>query len=166
MRPTARRSSPFSAARSRPYRRLAEQALAQLAPHLTPATMRPAGWTGMVPLPGGDFPKESFEAQLDAARTRYPFLAEAHLRRLLRAYGTRMERVLAGATSLADLGAVYGADLTEAELDYLVRSEWARTAPDVLWRRSKLGLRLSQAQAVHVDEALQRIRAAREPASA
>ena len=148
------------------YRRLAEQALAQLAPHLTPATMRPAGWTGMVPLPGGDFPKESFEAQLDAARTRYPFLAEAHLRRLLRAYGTRMERVLAGATSLADLGAVYGADLTEAELDYLVRSEWARTAPDVLWRRSKLGLRLSQAQAVHVDEALQRIRAAREPASA
>jgi glycerol-3-phosphate dehydrogenase len=77
-----------------------------------------------------------------------------------------MEAMLAGATSMADLGTVYGADLTEAELRYLVRAEWARGAPDVLWRRSKLGLRLSKAEAVRVDEALHRILAAREPAAA
>jgi glycerol-3-phosphate dehydrogenase len=77
-----------------------------------------------------------------------------------------MEAILEGAASMADLGTVYGADLTEAELQYLVRAEWARSAPDVLWRRSKLGLRLSQAEAVRVDEALQRILAAREPAAA
>jgi glycerol-3-phosphate dehydrogenase len=148
------------------YRRLAESALDQLAPHLPAARTRSAGWTAKVPLPGGDFPMQGFEAQLAAARTRYPFLAETHLRRLLRAYGTRMEAILAGATSLADLGTVYGADLTEAELRYLVRAEWARGARDVLWRRSKLGLRLSQAEAVRVDEALERILAAREPAAA
>jgi glycerol-3-phosphate dehydrogenase len=124
------------------------------------------GWTGKTPLPGGDFPMQGFEPQLAAARLRYPFLAEAHLRRLFRAYGTRMEQILAGATSMADLGAGYGGDLTEAELHYLVRAEWARAAPDVLWRRSKLGLRLTQAEAVRVDEALQRILAARETAAA
>jgi glycerol-3-phosphate dehydrogenase len=103
---------------------------------------------------------------LRAAQQRYPFLAEAHLRRLLRAYGTRIEEMLRGASSMADLGTVYGADLTEAELAYLVRAEWVRDAPDVLWRRSKLGLRLSKAEAVRVDEALQRIRAGRETAAA
>ena len=148
------------------YRRLAEAAQAQLAPHLPTANTRPAGWTGKVPLPGGDFPMQGFEAQLAAARARYPFLAEAHLRRLLRAYGTRIEVMLAGVASAADLGTVYGADLTEAELRYLVRAEWVRDAADVLWRRSKLGLRLSPSEAVHVDEALQRILSAREPASA
>jgi glycerol-3-phosphate dehydrogenase len=148
------------------YRRLAEAALAQLASHLPAAAARPAGWTGREALPGGDFPMQGFETQLATARTRYPFLAETHLRRLLRAYGTRMEAVLAGATSMSDLGTVYGADLTEAELRYLVRAEWVRGAADVLWRRSKLGLRLSQAEAVRVDEALQRILAAPEPAAA
>ena len=144
------------------YRRLAEAALAQLLLHLPARKGSPAGWTGQVALPGGDFPMQGFEVALSAARSRYPFLAEAHLRRLLRAYGTRMEQILAGATSLADLGAIYGSDLTEAELRYLAREEWARSAPDVLWRRSKLGLRLSKSEAVRVDEALQRIRALRE----
>ena len=148
------------------YRRLAEQALAQLAPHLPAPNGQSAGWTGKTPLPGGGFPMQGFEAQLNAARNRYPFLAEAHLRRLLRAYGTRIAAVLGDATTMDDLGTVYGADLTEAELRYLVEAEWAREAPDVLWRRSKLGLRLSKAEAVRVDEALQRILAAREPAAA
>jgi glycerol-3-phosphate dehydrogenase len=148
------------------YRRLAESALAQLAPHLPVASKHSAGWTGKTPLPGGDFPMRGFELEMATARLRYPFLAEAHLRRLLRAYGTRMEQILGGATSMAELGTAYGHDLTEAELHYLVRAEWVRGAPDVLWRRSKLGLRLSQAEAVRVDEALQRILAAREPAAA
>jgi glycerol-3-phosphate dehydrogenase len=98
-----------------------------------------------------------------AAAVRYPFLAEPHLRRLLRAYGTRIHDVLAGVSGSADLGAVLGADLTEAELRYLVRCEWVRTADDLLWRRSKLGLRLTKAEAQRVEDALQRIIPAQEP---
>jgi glycerol-3-phosphate dehydrogenase len=81
----------------------------------------------------------------------------------VRAYGTRIHDMLAGMASLTDLGTVFGADLTEAELRYLVRCEWARTANDVLWRRSKLGLRLTKAEANRVEGALQRITPAREP---
>jgi glycerol-3-phosphate dehydrogenase len=145
------------------YRRLAEAALAQLAPHLPAGTGEAEGWTGKTPLPGGDFPMEGFEATVKAAAVRYPFLAEPHLRRLLRAYGTRIHDVLAGVSGSADLGAVLGADLTEAELRYLVRCEWVRTADDLLWRRSKLGLRLTKAEAQRVEDALQRIIPAQEP---
>jgi glycerol-3-phosphate dehydrogenase len=106
---------------------------------------------------------QGFEATLRAAAARYPFLSEGHLRRLLRAYGTRIHGMLAGVGGLADLGAVLGADLTEAELRYLVRCEWVRTANDVLWRRSKLGLRLTKAEVHRVEDALQRIVPAREP---
>jgi glycerol-3-phosphate dehydrogenase len=144
------------------YRRLAESALAQLAPHLPKAGGEAAGWTGKTPLPGGDFPMQGFEETLRAAAARYPFLEEAHLRRLLRAYGTRIHSLLAGVGRQADLGAVFGGDLTEVELRYLVRAEWARTANDVLWRRSKLGLRLSKAEASQVDDALQLIRQTQE----
>jgi glycerol-3-phosphate dehydrogenase len=145
------------------YRRLAEAALAQLAPHLPATVGEAAGWTGKTPLPGGDFPMQAFDATLRAAAARYPFLSEVHLRRLLRAYGTRVHDMLTGVGSLADLGAVLGADLTEAELRYLVRCEWVRTANDVLWRRSKLGLRLSKSEVKHVEDALQRIVPTREP---
>jgi glycerol-3-phosphate dehydrogenase len=139
------------------YRRLAESALAQLGPHLPNAAGRPAGWTGREALPGGDFPMEGFEQTLSAARTRYPFLGEKHLRRLLRAYGTRIHDLLQGVTSAADLGRVYGADLTEAELRYLVHAEWVRSAADAVWRRSKLGLRLSKSEIADVDAAVTRI---------
>jgi glycerol-3-phosphate dehydrogenase len=106
---------------------------------------------------------QGFEATLRAAAARYPFLAESHLRRLLRAYGTRIHGLLAGVRDVADLGPHFGADLTEAELIYLVRCEWVRTADDVLWRRSKLGLRLTQAEVSRVEDALQRIAPLQEP---
>jgi glycerol-3-phosphate dehydrogenase len=147
------------------YRRLAEAALAQLAPHLPTVVGEAAGWTAKTPLPGGDFPMQGFDATLRAAAARYPFLSETHLRRLLRAYGTRIHGMLSGVRGAADLGTVFGADLTEAELRYLVRCEWVRTANDVLWRRSKLGLRLTSAEADHVGTALQRIVELREPVS-
>jgi glycerol-3-phosphate dehydrogenase len=72
-----------------------------------------------------------------------PFLTEEHARRLVRAYGTRIERVLGPARRLEDLGPCLGADLTGAEVRYLMEREWAQTEDDVLWRRSKLGLRFS-----------------------
>src|SRR5690606_41140118 len=74
---------------------------------------------------------------------QYAVLPEATARRLCRAYGTRMERLLGEARSVEDLGRGFGTDLTEAEVEYLMRFEWARRAADVAWRRSKLGLRLS-----------------------
>ncbi|WP_428390330.1 glycerol-3-phosphate dehydrogenase [Lichenicoccus sp.] len=142
------------------YRRLAEAALAKLAPHLPRAPGQPEGWTGRTKLPGGDFPTDGVEALLAAAAKTYPFLTATHLRRLLRAYGTRMHDILAGARCLADLGQLYGADFTEAELRYLVQVEWVRTAADAVWRRSKLGLRLAPEQIARIDEALIRMAAA------
>jgi glycerol-3-phosphate dehydrogenase len=124
------------------YRRLAEAALALLTPHLPPAR-RSAGWTGEEPLPGGDFSIDGFDALVDSFAARYPFLAEETVRRLVRAYGTRAEMLLGGAQTLSDLGQTFGADLTEAEVLYLVKNEWAMTAADIVWRRSKLGLRMT-----------------------
>jgi glycerol-3-phosphate dehydrogenase len=132
------------------YRRLAETALAMLAPYL-PEARRPAGWTGRQPLPGGDFPVRGFDRQVSDTRARYPFLAEATARRLVRAYGTQVTAVLQDAKSPADLGRVFGTDLSEAEIRYLARIEWAMTAEDIVWRRSKLGLRLTHAEIAGID---------------
>ena len=136
------------------YRRLAEAALSKLAPHLSRPTGQPEGWTGRVHLPGGGFANDGFEALLKILRGRYPFLAEAHARRLLRAYGTSVDHILQGARSLDDLGRRFGADFTEAELRYLVKFEWVRKAADAVWRRSKLGLRLAAEEIESIDEAL------------
>jgi glycerol-3-phosphate dehydrogenase len=119
------------------YRRLAEHALEKLAPFL-PAAGKP--WTATEPLPGGDIAQRDFDRFLAGLKLRYPFLPPNLAERLARAYGTRVLRILDLATSLADLGPDFGGGLHRAELDFLVSQEWARTAEDVLWRRSKLGL--------------------------
>jgi len=121
------------------YRRLSEAALAMLQPALGGST---TPWTATAVLPGGDIPRGSLAQLEDQAARRWPFLAPQHLRRLACAYGTRMEQVLHGAGAAADLGETFGADLTAAEVDYLRANEWAATADDILWRRTKLGLRL------------------------
>ena len=97
-----------------------------------------AGWTARAPLPGGDFPLDGFAALFAAFQRDFPLLPASLCTRLLRAYGTRAWRIF---TPGQDPGPPIGADLHEAELDYLRREEWAATAEDVLWRRSKLGLR-------------------------
>lgn len=96
------------------------------------------------PLPGGDI--SDFPAFLDAARQRWPFLAAATVERLASAYGTRMTRLLGDARTRDDLGRDFGAGLHAREVDYLIEQEWATGAEDILWRRSKLGLRLNAAQ--------------------
>ncbi len=122
------------------FRRLAEAALDELAPVLG---TRPA-WTAKSRLPGGDFPVDGVEQLIAETRASFPFLAEAQARRMVHAYGTRVPRVLGDARTPADLGPVLGADLTGAEVRYLMDQEWAQTADDVLWRRSKLGLRFAR----------------------
>jgi glycerol-3-phosphate dehydrogenase len=121
------------------HRRLAEAALDRLAPVLG---ARPA-WTKASRLPGGDIARAGVARLVAEARRSWPFLSEAHVRRLVQAYGTRISRILGPAKQIDDLGVRLGADLTGAEVRYLMDHEWARTADDVLWRRSKLGLRVS-----------------------
>ncbi len=125
------------------YRRLAEAGLAKLAPYF-PDMGGP--WTAGAPLPGGDFPVDGVETLIGRLRARYPFLDDSFARRLVRAYGTEAGEVLGDASSLGDLGQGFGWNLTEREVRWLMTREWARSAADVLWRRTKLGLRLSEAE--------------------
>ncbi len=133
------------------YRRLAEAALARLQ---APLGIAQGTWTGGTALPGGDLPGADFERFLDTVRRRWPFLSAPLSRRLARAYGTRMDSILGNASTMSDLGHHYGAELTQAELDYLIRTEWVRSAEDLLWRRSKLGLYLSAAQCQRLEQAI------------
>ena len=128
------------------YRRLAEEVLERLAPSLPDMVPAKAGWTASAALPGGDFAIGAL-ASLEADLLRScPFLPRDQVSRLVRSYGTQAKTVLGSAASRKDLGTDFGAGLTEAEVRYLVQQEWALTAEDIVWRRSKLGLRLSPEQ--------------------
>jgi glycerol-3-phosphate dehydrogenase len=131
------------------YRKLAEEVVDRLAPLLG---SRQAAWTAQAPLPGGDLPGGSFEAFLAEARERWPWLPDVLRERLARAYGTRMRVLLDGANGIGDLGAEVLPGLFEREIGYLRREEWARTAGDILWRRSKLGLGQAPGAAGRLDE--------------
>ncbi len=128
------------------YRRLAQHALEKLEPHLPAATAARRDWSGKAPLPGGDFPVLGFETLVAGIARDYPWLEAAQCRRLARAYGTRARAILGTATGKAALGRDFGGGLSEAEVLYLMRQEWAEEAADIVWRRSKLGLRLSRDQ--------------------
>lgn len=129
------------------YRRLAEAVLEKLSDHLSVA--RP--WTASAPLPGGDFTHDGGTGLAAELRSRHPFLDERWAERLVRTYGTLARRLLGEAETAAMLGGNFGHDLTEAEVRYLMDHEWARTAEDVLWRRTKLGLRLAPEQVSQLD---------------
>ena len=133
------------------YRRLAEEALERLSPYLRSAKAK-EGWTGKSPLPGGDMDVSAVEALSAELVRKYTFLPTAHANRLALAYGTRATKLLGNAKSMADLGQAFGATLTESEVRYLMATEWAATAEDIVWRRSKLGLRLSAAEIAALEE--------------
>ncbi|WP_417844241.1 glycerol-3-phosphate dehydrogenase [Thalassospira sp.] len=122
------------------YRKLAEHALQIICKKLNRDDV---SWTENAVLPGGDLPG-GFDVTLDHYGQRYPWLPKTMLHRLLRAYGSKITVILADAGSLDDLGQHYGQGLYEAELQYLIDQEWAHDVEDVIWRRSKLGLRLSE----------------------
>ena len=121
------------------YRRLAEEALGHLLPVLGASG---APWTHAATLPGGDMPGRDFEAFRAEQGRLYPRMPAPLLDRWTRAYGTRLSRVLGDAQTEFELGEAVLPGLYAAEIDYLRRVEWARSAEDILWRRSKLGLHL------------------------
>ena len=126
------------------YRHLAQAALGKLGKRV-PA-LKGKAWTAREPLPGGNFSHLAQGDMIARLRRDYPFLSEGEAVRIGRAYGNRAANWLGNATSRDDLGRQFGAGLSEAEIDYLRGTEWARSAEDVLWRRSKLGLHMSADQ--------------------
>jgi len=130
------------------YRRLAEAALEKLRPWYPAMAGR---WTAGAALPGGDFPHDGVPALLADLMQSHPYLPRPMATRLIRAHGTEARAMLGEARAMADLGEDFGAGLTAREVRWMMRHAWARTAEDVLWRRSKLGLRLSAEQAARLD---------------
>ena len=135
------------------YRKLAEEALAQVLP---PLGVHAKPWTLGVPLPGGDLPNADFEAYVSATTARLPAFEPALLRRYARAYGSRLERLLGGATTPAALGEEVLPGVYRAEIEHLRRDEFAVTAEDILWRRTKLGLHLPHDAAARLNDWLAR----------
>ncbi|SFK94177.1 glycerol-3-phosphate dehydrogenase [Falsiroseomonas stagni] len=122
------------------YRRLAEEAVEKVAQALGRDAK---SWTDTAPLPGGDFGGRDLAAMEADLAVRYPWLPADTRARLLRAYGSEVPALIGDAEGWQALGRDYGAGLTQREIDWLVREEWARTAEDVLWRRSRLGLHMT-----------------------
>nr|WP_275785512.1 glycerol-3-phosphate dehydrogenase [Rhizobium gei] len=131
------------------YRRLAEHALEKIADAIG---SKGSPWTAKSVLPGGDFPVSGYEAEVSKLIRRYPFLVARHARRLVRQYGTLAASLLGNIDSAEGLGRHFGADLYEAEVRWLIEEEWARRGEDVLWRRTKLGLTLTQAEAAGLED--------------
>lgn len=130
------------------YRRLAEHALEKIGEKIGG---RGPAWTAASHLPGGGFSTNGYEEEVRRLRAAHPYLVETHARRLVRSYGTDAAQILDGVRSQADLGRHFGGDLYGREVDWLMACEWACQAEDILWRRTKQGLRLSPDQ-VHILE--------------
>lgn len=131
------------------YRRLSELVLEKVGRLIG---VKGAPWTASAPLPGGEFPVADLASELQKLKQDYPFLGSRHAERLFRLYGRTTYAILGDAASYDDLGRCLGHDLYEAEINHLVEKEWAATAEDVLWRRTKLGLRMGDAQKERVAE--------------
>ncbi|MEH6832024.1 MAG: glycerol-3-phosphate dehydrogenase [Sulfitobacter sp.] len=122
------------------YRKLAESALEKIAPFFAQTGPQ---WTAGVALPGGDFPVDGVSQLKTDLKVKYPFLTDRWLDRVVKAYGSEAFDLLGEAKTESDLGQDFGSDLTEREVNWLVEREFANTAEDIIWRRSKLGLRMT-----------------------
>ncbi len=131
------------------FRRLSEEALDKLEGDVNPPRGR---WTEGAKLPGGDFPVDQAKALEKALLTEFPHLDQKMISRLARSYGTLTRSVLHGVEKPEELGQHFGAGLFQKEVEYLVKNEWAVTSEDILWRRTKLGLRFSAAEVDNLDK--------------
>jgi glycerol-3-phosphate dehydrogenase len=121
------------------YRKLAEEVLTLVDQAAKKKTEK---WTAHAALPGGDFPAMHFDQLVTKAATDFPFVEPVLLARLARLYGTHLWLMLADCENAQDLGQHFGASLYQVEVDFLAREEWARRAEDIVFRRTKLGLRM------------------------
>ena len=133
------------------YRKLAESAMTELTKYLPGLNGTTGNWTARVTLPGGDFPVEGFDDLCVAIAKRFEFLSDAHVQRLARAYGTDVFDMLGSCKKSADMGRHFGADIYAVELDWSIKHEWVRSAEDFVWRRTRLGLKLTKAQISKID---------------
>ena len=133
------------------YRKLAESAMTELTKYLPGLNGTTGNWTARVTLPGGDFPVEGFDDLCVAIAKRFEFLSDAHVQRLARAYGTDVFDMLGSCKKSADMGRHFGADIYAFELDWSIEHEWVRSAEDFVWRRTRLGLKLTKAQISKID---------------
>ncbi|NOZ32495.1 MAG: glycerol-3-phosphate dehydrogenase [Alphaproteobacteria bacterium] len=132
------------------YRRLSEEVLEKLKPYVD-GLEKKEGWTGRSPLPGGDYDVEKIGEITRHLATSYPFLPARQVRHFMRHYGKDSWTLLGKAKEMSDLGRDFGGGLTEAEVAYLRDWEWAVTASDIVWRRTKYGLRMTPAQIEALD---------------
>lgn len=131
------------------YRRLAEHALEKINQNIS---IKGAPWTASSTLPGGNFPATRYDEEVSKLIQKHQFLNERHAKRLVRLYGTYATKIIQNAENYDALGEHFGGDLYAAEITYLINHEWARTSEDVLWRRTKQGLHLTQPQIQRVTE--------------
>ncbi|NRA89440.1 MAG: glycerol-3-phosphate dehydrogenase, partial [Rhizobiales bacterium] len=131
------------------YRRLAESAFGNIAQFFPNAGQQ---WTAGTPLPGGDFSVDGVDGLIANAQTDYGFLDAAWAKRLVRCYGTELWDILGNAKHKHDLGIDFGAGLSELEVAWLMTNEFAQQAEDIIWRRTKLGLRMSDKQVKQLEE--------------
>ena len=123
------------------YRKLAEAAISEISKFF-PDLKEP--WTANSSLPGGDFPVQDVAKLIKKLRSDFSFLTEIRARRLIRSYGLNAWEILKGCRDLEDLGERFGEILTQREVDYLRENEFASEVDDIIWRRTKLGLRMSE----------------------
>ena len=121
------------------YRKLAEDVLDHLKPYIV---VKDSTWTERSPLPGGDFPVGQDVQQIEKLISKYKFFSRQYIERLIRLYGTKAQKILGEARTVEDMGMHFGEYLSESEVRYLIEHEWATCAEDILWRRTKEGLRL------------------------
>lgn len=138
------------------YRRLAESMLKEIEDKIGKRGKR---WTANSTLPGGDFAPGEFDEIVAKLRSKYNFLDEAFASRLIRSYGTLAWKVLGDASSIKGLGTDFGQSLSEREVRYLIEHEWATNEKDVLWRRTKLGIRFSKSQIKNLENWFAKINA-------
>ncbi|MGG7518367.1 glycerol-3-phosphate dehydrogenase [Allorhizobium undicola] len=139
------------------YRRLGEHALEKIGESIG---IKGAPWTGGSHLPGGEFAATGYESEVGRLKGAFPFLSERHAKRLVRCYGTLAHTMLGSARSENELGQHFGGTLYQAEVDWLIAREWATTAEDILWRRTKQGLFLSREEAKGLEDYMDTARAA------
>jgi len=129
------------------FRKLSEKVLNELKPYMSIKNK----WTAGSKLPGGDFDTENFDQLVNEISRKYKFLDQRWAYRLVRSYGTEVINILGKSEKLEDLGENFGWNLTEKEVVWLIENEWAETSEDILWRRSKIGLRLDEDQVKRLD---------------